>query len=261
MLVVADQVALGVGRQRGLARARQAEEQRDITVVAHVGGAVHRQYIHGREQVVLNGEHGFFHLAGIAHARQQHLALREVDDHRAVAVGAITLGHAGEGGHVQDLPLVAAARVVGIGPDEHVAGKEVLPCGAGGDPDGYVVGRVLAHVQMAHEAVVAIGEFDDTVPQRAEVTGVELAVDAAPVDVGAAAGLIDDEPVCRGAAGALAGGYHQRARVGQVSLLAPYRVLHQERGAQVGVEGAARNRSRLHHVSRVALVKDDWACL
>ena len=42
VLVVADQLALGIARERRLARAGQSEEQRDIARLADVGRAVHR---------------------------------------------------------------------------------------------------------------------------------------------------------------------------------------------------------------------------
>ncbi len=41
MLIVANQLAVGVGRQRGLARAGQAEEQGDVAVLADIGAAMH----------------------------------------------------------------------------------------------------------------------------------------------------------------------------------------------------------------------------
>ena len=41
VLIVADQVRDGIGRERRLARARQSEEQRAHAVVADVGRAVH----------------------------------------------------------------------------------------------------------------------------------------------------------------------------------------------------------------------------
>src|SRR3546814_7069142 len=49
-LVVADQVTAFVCRQGGFAGAGQAEEQGDVAFFADVGGAVHRQYVDGRQQ-------------------------------------------------------------------------------------------------------------------------------------------------------------------------------------------------------------------
>jgi hypothetical protein len=44
MFVVADQAAVRVGGQRGLAGAGQAEEQRGFAVAADIGAAMHRQH-------------------------------------------------------------------------------------------------------------------------------------------------------------------------------------------------------------------------
>ena len=73
-----------------------------------VGSTVHRQHVLFRQQEVLHGEHGLLHFTGVAHAGQQDFLLREVDDHATIGVGAITLRHALEVGHVEHLPLVLA---------------------------------------------------------------------------------------------------------------------------------------------------------
>jgi len=44
----------------------------------------------------------------------------------------------------------------------------------------------------------------------------------------------------------------KRTGVGQMTFLPPDGVLDQQGGAQSGVEGAARNRSRIHRVSCLA---------
>ena len=52
VLVVADQAAVRVGRERRLARAAQAEKQRHVAVFADVGRAMHRQHALKRQHVV-----------------------------------------------------------------------------------------------------------------------------------------------------------------------------------------------------------------
>ena len=47
MFIVADQRALGIGRERGLAGAGEAEEHRGIAVGADIGRAVHRHHALG----------------------------------------------------------------------------------------------------------------------------------------------------------------------------------------------------------------------
>ena len=83
MLVVADQRARRIGRQRRLAGARQAEEDRRVAVRPDIGRAMHRHDALCRQQVVERGEHRLLHLAGIGGAADQHDHAREVDgDHR-----------------------------------------------------------------------------------------------------------------------------------------------------------------------------------
>ena len=57
VLVVADQRAVRIGRQRGLAGAGQAEEDRGVAVRADIGRAVHRHHALGGQVVVQRGEH------------------------------------------------------------------------------------------------------------------------------------------------------------------------------------------------------------
>ena len=73
VLVVADQRALRVGRQRRLAGAREAEEDRDAAVVADVRRAVHREDALERQPVVHHGEDRLLDLAGVERAADQQL--------------------------------------------------------------------------------------------------------------------------------------------------------------------------------------------
>jgi hypothetical protein len=79
VLVVADEGAVGVGGQGGLARAGQAEEQGHAggVVLGHVARAVHREHallghveVHGVEDALL-------HLAGVLGAEDDHDLLLE----------------------------------------------------------------------------------------------------------------------------------------------------------------------------------------
>ena len=57
VLVVADQRALRVGRQRRLAGAGKAEEDRGVTVGADIRRAMHRHHVALGEVIVQRGEH------------------------------------------------------------------------------------------------------------------------------------------------------------------------------------------------------------
>ena len=102
MLVIADQGARGIGRQGGLAGARQAEEDRRVIVVADIGRAMHRHHALGRQQVVEIGEDRLLHLAGIGGAADQHDLLGEIHRDHGLAAAAVALGIGAEAGQVDD---------------------------------------------------------------------------------------------------------------------------------------------------------------
>src|SRR5690606_12387475 len=244
VLVVADQVATRVGGQGGLAGAGQAEEQGDVTVFTDVGGAVHRQHVLLRQQEVLHREHGLLHLAGVAHAGDQHLLLGEVDDHATVGVGAVTLGHALEVGHVEHLPLVLAGRIVGVRIDEQLTTELVLPGGLGGHLHRQVVLAGGPHMHVGDDMILGIVEGHHAVPERIGLVGRERTVDGTPGDLGAGARFVDDETVGRRTSGAMTGANHQRAIRSQFTLAAAQRFLDQLGSADIGVN----SRVTLRHV-------------
>src|SRR5664279_1595674 len=65
MLIVANQVAVGVGGKRGLAGAGESKEDGHVAVIAHIGGAVHGQHAFQRQQEVQHGEDGLLDFAGV----------------------------------------------------------------------------------------------------------------------------------------------------------------------------------------------------
>ena len=85
MLVVADQKARRICRERGFARAGQTEKQRDVTIFAPVFAeqCMGNTSLLG-QQKIQHGEHRLFHLAGVTHPREEHTALREVDGDHAI---------------------------------------------------------------------------------------------------------------------------------------------------------------------------------
>ena len=108
VLVVADQQPLGIGGQRGLAGARQAEQDRGVAAVPGLGRrAVHRQHALLRHQVVHDREHALLHLAGVLGAEDHELAARE----RQIDRGG--RGHA-RGVAVRREPAAVVDHVVGL---------------------------------------------------------------------------------------------------------------------------------------------------
>ncbi|KPB78379.1 Uncharacterized protein AC505_5224 [Pseudomonas syringae pv. maculicola] len=247
VFVVTDQVTAFISGQGGLAGAGQAEEQGYITLFAHVGSAVHRQYVYGRQQEVLHREHGFLHFAGITHACDQHLAGGEVDDDGAVGVGAITLRVADEPWRVLDFPLVLASRVVLFRVDEQATAEQIVPRCFGGHLDRQVVRRIGAYMNVGNEAL-ALGKVrTDTVPQSVEFLGGKLAVDRAPGDGVLGARLFNDETIDRRTASTMACLHNQCASVGQYAFVAGKGFLDQFVGAQIGVHSVVDLR---HEVPR-----------
>ena len=98
VLVVADQSALRIRRQRCLARSRQAEEERGIAILADVCRAVHGHDALQRQQVVENREDGLLDLAGVGRVADQADAALEADDDERVACRAVNLRDCLEGG-------------------------------------------------------------------------------------------------------------------------------------------------------------------
>ena len=92
VLVVADQGAVRVGRQRCLACAREAKEQRDIAVLADIGRAMHRHHALRRQIEVQRGEDRFLHLAGIRRIADQDDFFGEIDGDYGVGAHAMALG-------------------------------------------------------------------------------------------------------------------------------------------------------------------------
>mmetsp|Transcript_42738 Transcript_42738/g.50072 ORF Transcript_42738/g.50072 Transcript_42738/m.50072 type:complete len:201 (-) Transcript_42738:297-899(-) len=70
-----------VCRQRGLARARQAKQHRDVAFLALVGAGVHGEDAPLRHVVVHDAEQAFLHLAGVLRAEDCHFAFLQVDGH------------------------------------------------------------------------------------------------------------------------------------------------------------------------------------
>ncbi len=65
VLVVAEKRAVGIGRKRGFAGARKAEEDGAVAVGADVGRAVHRHDVLLRQAIVQIGEDALLDFAGV----------------------------------------------------------------------------------------------------------------------------------------------------------------------------------------------------
>ena len=110
VLVVADQMALGVGGEGRLAGPGEAEEDRHAPVAADVRGAVHRHHVSQGQPVVHDREDRLLDLARVVRAPDQHLRPARVEHDEGGGTRAVDLGIGLDGGRVQHerFRLVAA---------------------------------------------------------------------------------------------------------------------------------------------------------
>ena len=218
MLVVADEAAVRVGRQGGLACAGQAEEDGAVAVLADVGGAVHREDVLLGHEVVHHGEDALLDFARIAAAGDDGHALFEVDDDGRFAVHAVAFGNAliagarnhGEAGHerVQFFLVGADQQLM----DEHVFAGKIIH-----HAHGQTVFRIGAGKAVEHEHVAVLQIGANAVIDVVEFFLADRHVDLAPGDGIMMLGLIHDVAVERAAAGVRAGLDQQRAGIGQAA--------------------------------------------
>ena len=137
--VVADEAPVRIGGEGGLAGPGEAEHDRRVAARADVARAVHREVPGVREQEVHHREDRLLHDSAVVGSSDDEAdPVPEVDDHRAVGPGTVTLGLTAERLGVEHRPTlrlrVDEARHV---PRKHVAGEErmrrVLPDEAIGD--------------------------------------------------------------------------------------------------------------------------------
>ena len=80
VLVVADEMALRIGGERGLAGAAETEEQRRRAgLFVRRGRAVHREHAALRREVVGDGEDAFLHFAGVFGAEDDEFLVLEAE--------------------------------------------------------------------------------------------------------------------------------------------------------------------------------------
>src|SRR3546814_703808 len=115
MLVVADQRTRGIGRQRRLAGAREAEEDRGVAVRPDIRRTVHRHHALYGEQIVEDAEYRLLHLAGIGGAADQHELLGEIDRDHRLAARAMLRGIGTKARQVDDRIFAVERREFGRG--------------------------------------------------------------------------------------------------------------------------------------------------
>ena len=199
VLVVADEVTVGVGRQGRLARARQPEQDGAVAAGADVGRAVHRELALARLHEVHDREHGLLvDAAVVGPAQRQGQSTLHVDDHRPRRESAVTVGAAAERRNVQKRPSVLAMT---LGTVEAGWQHDIAVVGVGGvlahEPARLGEVGVGAAVHVGHvepgPPLVQVGH--DPVHQRVERGCVEPSEAVLPPHVVADRGTVDAEGV------------------------------------------------------------------
>ena len=163
VLVVSDEEPRIVGRERGLARTGEAEEQRCVLpLLIRIGRAVHGGNPLQREIVVHHREHALFHLAAVPRVDDDLLAAREVEHDRR-------LGMESEFGKVRDACLCSIVNdEVGLEvlkflcgrTNEHIRDKMRLPGHFHNEADGHA--RVFVRAaERIHNKEAFVAEFAD----------------------------------------------------------------------------------------------------
>ena len=237
MLVIADEHAVGVGGQGGLAGTGQAEEHGAVAVLADVGGAVHGEHALLGQHIVHNGEHGLLDLAGILGAADHHLVRLVVHQDGGLAAGAVDLRDALEAGSGDDgVVLVEVLQLLGGGTAQQLVDEEVLAGQLVDDAEGLGILGIGAGKAVENKDLLALQIGDDLGADGVELRLLDGAVHLAPGDVVMDSGSIDNELVVGAAAGVFTGLDHQRAGVGQSALAAAERMLGQLRGSEIAID-------------------------
>ncbi len=238
MLVIADQRAAGIGRQRGLAGARQAEEHRGLAVGADVGAAVHRHHAFGGQQVVENAEDALLHLAGIFGAADQDQLLFEIDRDHGLAARPVAFGVGLEAGQVDDGVFGHETVELGFGRTHQQRADElVVPRQLVDHPDIDPVLGLRAAEQVGDEKLALVRHrLEEIFLERGEMRRRHRGIVVPPYGV-FGFGVADDELVLRAAARVLARFDHQRTVLGTAPLAALQRGGGQLFRSQVGMNG------------------------
>ena len=236
VLVVADEHAIRIARQRRLAGAREAEEQRDVARRPDVGRTMHRQHALQRQDVIQDREDRFLHLARVARPADQHELLREADRDHDVGVDAVALGIRFEARRVDHRELgrgfAGRLRIV----DEQVAAEETVPRVLGDDADRQAVGGIGAGIHILHEQILTVQGPQQFRVQHVELRRLHRPVRLAPLDLAIARRFADDELVVGRAAGVRPGAARERTRGGDQAFLPAHRFFVERRRSEIPVD-------------------------
>ena len=227
VLVIADQQALRVGGQGGLAGAGQAEEDGGVLAVqVGVGRAVHGSHALQRQEVVHHGEHALLHLAAVPGVDDDLLLAGDVEGNAGLAVQAqlLVVLNLSLGSVVNNEVRLKISQLLSGGLDKHVGDKVCLPGHLHDEADshaGVLVGAAEGiDNEQALVAQLLLGDVLNGSPSGLGHGVVVVLVLVAGPPNGVLGVLVhDDVLVLGGAAGVNAGHDIDSAQLGDLALL------------------------------------------
>ena len=211
VFVIADQRALRIGGERGLAGAGQAEEDRGVAVGADIGRAVHRHHALLGQVEVQRGEHALLHFAGIIRPADQDDLAGEIDRDDVLRLAAVAFRIGAEARQIDDRELRHEARELrGLGANEQRADEQRVPGQLGEDARLDAMRRIGAAIEVLREQRHAFGMLEEVGMERRELLRGDRLV-AGPPHALVGQAVADRELVLRAATGELTGVSAQRA--------------------------------------------------
>ena len=236
MFIVADELAVGVSGQGGLAGAGQTEEDSGVTFCADVSGAVHGEYALLGQDVVHDGEDGLLDFACVLGAADDCQMLFVVQQDRSFGVGAVAFGDALEAGSSDDGVVgFKAYQLVSGGAAQQVGDEQVLACQFVYDTEVLGVLGVSACKAVENEDFAILQISNNLFVQRIELRLRDGTVYLAPCNVIVYAFGVNDELIVCGTAGVLAGLNDQSAGLAQQAFAATQSVFGQLCVGQVAI--------------------------
>ena len=165
VLVVADQLALRVGRKGGFARSRQTEEDGGVlALLVGVGRAVHRRDALQRQQVVHVGEHTLLHFAAVPGVDDYLHFFGEVEHDRRFRVESeflVVLDFGFRGVQHHEIGFAVLLQLLVRRADEHVFHEMRLP-GDLHDEADLQTGVLVGSAERVHDEELLVRQLFDS---------------------------------------------------------------------------------------------------
>ena len=240
MLVISDQKALRIGRQRRLARPGEAEQQRRaFGRRIRGGGAMHRQHSQLGHQIVHDREDTLLHLTGVLRSENHHLAVFEAQIHRGLGEAG-RLVQRGELARVVDhvVGVPEFGQLPACGPDEHVVHEQRVVRPRADHTDLEPVGRIPAGETVdAEDRIAQVEVIARPLSVEREQLRLDRRVDRPPPDIPLGIDVLHEMLVHRRASRLLARVGDESAVGGDLRVrLTPNRILVQLRRRRIATD-------------------------